>query len=374
MGRLSSNDYQNVIHTINVYNSNIERLDLPNLILQSLSELFKTNGGVFIPASDTHEGLELTNAILFNIDWSYTNQYLKNYWRYDPHLQKVLDSRLTIFKTNDIVPYSRWVKLEYYNEFCRPQNLDYELDICLRMHDRLLGNIALFRSRQQQDFDSRDILKAELLAPHITCAIHEANFLSKINHERKLLRRGMECLSLGIILLDSELMPVYSNPQARRICLFIKGEESAKGNKLKSEGFPAVIVQDCLDLKSQQHNWNEIDFNRHERIISLEHNNIFRLKSSIIWDQSETSPKLYFVILLEDISKSSNLKDDNIKRQYHLTNREMEITQLIAGGLTNNEIAKSLYISKNTVETHLSNIFEKTNAKNRTSLANLIST
>jgi ATP/maltotriose-dependent transcriptional regulator MalT len=49
-----------------------------------------------------------------------------------------------------------------------------------------------------------------------------------------------------------------------------------------------------------------------------------------------------------------------------ISNRELEVLQLMAGGLSNAEIAEKLFISLNTVKTHLSKIFEKLEVKRRT--------
>ncbi|MCP9808563.1 helix-turn-helix transcriptional regulator [Cyanobium sp. HWJ4-Hawea] len=53
-----------------------------------------------------------------------------------------------------------------------------------------------------------------------------------------------------------------------------------------------------------------------------------------------------------------------------VSQREIEIIELVAQGLTNQEIAQSLTISKRTVDNHVSNIFTKTGAKNRVALLN----
>ncbi len=56
--------------------------------------------------------------------------------------------------------------------------------------------------------------------------------------------------------------------------------------------------------------------------------------------------------------------------QMSLSAREMEIVELVASGLTNQEIAERLTISKRTVDNHVSNMFTKTGSKNRVALLN----
>jgi DNA-binding NarL/FixJ family response regulator len=48
-----------------------------------------------------------------------------------------------------------------------------------------------------------------------------------------------------------------------------------------------------------------------------------------------------------------------------LTTREGEVLALIAGGLTNREIAAQLYVSEATVKTHINNLFAKAHLRDR---------
>jgi two-component system, NarL family, response regulator LiaR len=59
------------------------------------------------------------------------------------------------------------------------------------------------------------------------------------------------------------------------------------------------------------------------------------------------------------------LDQDNLQR-LGITARELEILQLIAGGMSNREIAERLFVSENTVKTHSSRVFDKLDAKRRT--------
>jgi DNA-binding CsgD family transcriptional regulator len=52
-----------------------------------------------------------------------------------------------------------------------------------------------------------------------------------------------------------------------------------------------------------------------------------------------------------------------------LTDREIDVCKLVAKGLSNNEIAKKLYISEGTVKNHITSIFRKLDIRDRTQLA-----
>ncbi|MGB0564100.1 MAG: helix-turn-helix domain-containing protein [Spirulinaceae cyanobacterium] len=51
-----------------------------------------------------------------------------------------------------------------------------------------------------------------------------------------------------------------------------------------------------------------------------------------------------------------------------LSERELEIIELVAQGLTNQDIAQRLAISKRTVDNHVSHILTKTQTQNRVAL------
>jgi LuxR family maltose regulon positive regulatory protein len=53
-----------------------------------------------------------------------------------------------------------------------------------------------------------------------------------------------------------------------------------------------------------------------------------------------------------------------------LSEREFEVLQLLGHGLTNQEIAKQLFVSLNTVKTHVKNIHTKLGTRNRTEATN----
>ena len=68
------------------------------------------------------------------------------------------------------------------------------------------------------------------------------------------------------------------------------------------------------------------------------------------------------VALAEELSSSK----ERDRKAETLTAREVEVLQLLAFGKTNKDIAEELFISPDTVKTHLEHIFEKLGASDRT--------
>ena len=59
----------------------------------------------------------------------------------------------------------------------------------------------------------------------------------------------------------------------------------------------------------------------------------------------------------------------HVPNHVELTPTETKVVQLVAKGLSNREVAEKLSVSRRTIESHVSNMLNKTSLKNRTELA-----
>ena len=59
----------------------------------------------------------------------------------------------------------------------------------------------------------------------------------------------------------------------------------------------------------------------------------------------------------------------HVPHNVELTPTELKVVQLVAKGMANREIAKQLNVSQRTIESHVSNMLNKTSLNNRTELA-----
>lgn len=80
-----------------------------------------------------------------------------------------------------------------------------------------------------------------------------------------------------------------------------------------------------------------------------------------------SNPKTETLILEKEIYVTVPQEiDEKAIANYELSKRELEVLELMAKGLSNQEIAEALFVSLNTIKTHSSNIFAKLDVKRRT--------
>jgi DNA-binding CsgD family transcriptional regulator len=71
------------------------------------------------------------------------------------------------------------------------------------------------------------------------------------------------------------------------------------------------------------------------------------------------------------VAPADFVRDQQKVASLGITPRELEILELIAAGLSNKEIAAKVFVSENTVKTHLNRLFDKLGARRRTQAVQL---
>ncbi len=89
-----------------------------------------------------------------------------------------------------------------------------------------------------------------------------------------------------------------------------------------------------------------------------------------IWASNKlTTPKVKTIVIEKEILIEKSLdfivNDEEVNNR-KISKRELEVLELMAQGLSNQEIASRLFVSLNTIKTHSSNLFQKLEVKRRT--------
>ena len=74
-------------------------------------------------------------------------------------------------------------------------------------------------------------------------------------------------------------------------------------------------------------------------------------------------------IMTHNFKKSDGLPKIEVPNNFELTPTETKVVNLVAQGMGNRDIAESLKVSQRTIESHVSNMLNKTGLNNRTELA-----
>ena len=68
-----------------------------------------------------------------------------------------------------------------------------------------------------------------------------------------------------------------------------------------------------------------------------------------------------------DVSQAD--KTVAFRNRFELSEQELKVLQLLAEGLSNEEIGKLVYVSRETIKMHLKTLFQKLQVRNRTEAA-----
>jgi DNA-binding NarL/FixJ family response regulator len=161
---------------------------------------------------------------------------------------------------------------------------------------------------------------------------------------------SFDSLQADVVLMDIE-MPVMNGIEATKIAL-------SKNNKQK------IIV---LSMYSDKQYYYEMIIAGVAGFI-IKDASVDQLEKAIREVQSGMT--FFSPELIRKAMIASNEVTDKKRKidELDLTNREIEVLDLICSGLSNAEISEKLFLSQRTVESHRNKLLQKTDSKNTASL------
>lgn len=167
---------------------------------------------------------------------------------------------------------------------------------------------------------------------------------------------GQEVVRLAEILKpDVILMDIY-----------MPGGDGLQALRIIRERCPDISVIMLTSSESDEHLFEAVQLGAAGYILkSLDADELFELLQGVTRGEAAMT-KATASRLLKGIARRS-VKTENGEEA--LTDRELAVLRLVAKGYSNAQISENLYISLNTVKSHLQNILDKLQLKNRTQAA-----
>ncbi len=370
MELIANQDFRDILDIVHIINYNGEVYNI-NRALSKIAKLLNAKSAVFFPSDSEHREIDNNKIIGFGINYEYWNLFPR-YYQIDP-LVPALFSKVITCTIEDVMSHSRWLNNTFYKVFCRPQNIYHKMVVYLRNRNKVYGVIGLTRSEEQPNFSSREKLICRILVPHLVTSIYNNSLYSKILTNRHPIVWGNDYFAEGIIVINHNLQVVYCNQKAKEYCLPLSLKKLGRVSEEEDKGISVLpeILDDCAATKNIFENDRATRPTYIQRIIKRNRLEWLRVKTSIIWQPDGLISYPSFLVSLMSLSEIPKTTNKFMSIKHQLTKREMEIIDCILNGLSNEQIGKQLFISRNTVETHLKNIFKKTGVNNRLSLYNL---
>lgn len=145
----------------------------------------------------------------------------------------------------------------------------------------------------------------------------------------------------------------------------MKGMDGISAAKELLESHPEAKILFLTTFSDDEYVVDALRYGARGYILKQDYEGIVSAVNAVEIGQSVFGREI--VSKIPDISDKSHRKDVFISMG--ITEKEYEITGLVAEGLSNREIAEKLFLSEGTVRNYLSNILDKLGLRDRTQLA-----
>ena len=323
---------------------------LKAIIIDGIKRLIDYDSAAFFLVNP--ENWQYKEPFFGGLDPSWFEKYSDYYERIDSYKETVFaDGIPPVDRSSDYLNYREWEKNEHRTDFLLPQGI-YHM-ACLQVMDgnNLVGEISLHRGKRQPDFNNEEMNALGFLQGHLNSVF----FKFKLIYQRDFLLELVKSVHLqdnsGYILMDRNFKIIKCSKKASTIL-----DTQEVGEKIKYQ------IKEAFNLLRDKKVRDVFPGLRKNGSISCRYGDI-PYQTDVITDNDE----IFLITVLEDVPEMSEMGLGMDK--YNITRREAEIARLISIGKTNDQICSQLFISENTLKTHLKQLYSKLNVKNRNELA-----
>lgn len=336
--------------------------------LGHLASVMECNYTVLIlrPPSMMEAGLNLTSGPDYKPAY---DRYNTGYYSMDPFVNLPVGLVVTL---SEYVSESQLQASEFYRFCLQPSNVLHVLGIDLPPSDGLRPGLRLCRPPTAPAFNATERSMVERLAPHLQQAMALHQQLDRTDLERNLYAGALTQLSVASLLLDSELQILATNAVADR-WLAERDGVTRTGNTL------------TLAQRRDQQQLRELVASA----TAAQHSGAPTLVSAMPVERPSGRAPLGLIvrplpasdthsggpsvsIFISDPEQPTEVSTKILSQLFGLTSAEARLALRLANGLSLEQAATELGITRNTGRAHLRSIFTKTGVAQQSQLVSLI--
>ena len=261
---------------------------------------------------------------------------------------------------------------DFYRMVLEPSDLYDVLGADFSIPNEVEVRFRICRAKSARRFNEKDRALFRALLPHIRRAVHIHVRLNKVESERAVYAGAIDQMRVGAIILDESGRVLSMNQRAHQLL------EEKNGVTLRDEKLVLSTREQTQDLQARIA--RVIAHQRDGDAAVVEAMRVTRKDGELglvirpvpenQWAAAEAVPAA--AIFLSDPQQHARAPLQVIKQLFGFTPSEAALAMLMANGLTLDEAAEELGISRNTVRTHLRAVFSKTGVTRQPQLVSLI--
>lgn len=290
------------------------------------------------------------------------DQWCQEYQQVDPFVREFLGhiqsggERVVI--SSHVVNRRDYVRSAFYCDFLKPQSVHHILVAGLVRNGEPTGVLGLHRPAGGRPFESGDVLKMNLILPHLSAALEKVGLVEKLAARQSIIDTLAQDLARSAVLMVDEHSHILLANESATVLLHLPA-----GGSPAASALPDGIRMACADLRADvAAGMRPAGDCRRSFTVMID-----GVPMTGVAHANCNDPRVLRFIVYFGPEGRRPLHSERLE-MLGLSEREAEIVHLVSFGLTNLQIAAKLGISVRTVENHLRSIFAKVNVHNRTSL------
>jgi DNA-binding CsgD family transcriptional regulator len=342
---LSNHDYERMMMLISSLSVKYKKASIG--LQDQLAQVFGYQSSILWKADQQGN---LFDPKIHRINDYFVEDYLGYFHSHDylhPKKQLNMFREKVVLRLEDVTPLNSYEHSDYYKDFMRKYDYYHEMVVTLSYQNKFVGVLGIARSQAEGEFTDEDCHRVRMLAPIISNLLYLERELEERSLDKGILETFATKSESGLILLDEKYQAFHINPSAwsifkststhKNIDSFIEEIIFAFSNQYIGSGSATLLIE------SQGY-----------KVQVISHQELFLSKQS------------RYAIIIEREKDIDTFEEEG--KLVKLTKREKEVLYYLKKGHTYKEIAEELFISINTINKHVKNIYQKTGVNNRASL------
>ena len=298
--------------------------------------------------------------------------YNDYYYSLDPFVGLPADRVVTV---DEVFGETGWLSSELYKQFLKPSDVRYIMGADLRTESGVECRFRVCRRHGTAHFNARDKAFCALLLPHLRRAVELHSRLDVVESERTLYASAIDRMLVGTVTLDESGAIMSTNSVADEILAESDGLRIAHGNIEAMDSQENRTLQRLIRHAMMGHFGTAGPLVEAMPVTrSGDRPKLGVLVRTVpLSDWSEDNRRRPATVLfLRDPDRKSQRSQEIVRKLFDLTPAETSLALLLTNGLTLEEAAEELGISKNTARAHLRSIFSKTGVTRQATLVRIL--